>query len=113
MANYAVEYAKQVDKFLKEEHTINEINEMLSEHLIQIEFFQHERLIHLIVTALFAVLDIIMVLFSFVGFNVFCTLLMLLFTVLLIPYVFHYYFLENSVQKMYRQYKELKTLTKG
>ena len=55
--------------------------------LIQIQFFQHERLIHLIVTALLA-LDI-------------------LFLVLLIPYIFHYYRLENGVQKLYEYYDKL------
>ena len=32
--------------------------EFLSQMLIQIGFFQHERLIHLIVTVLFAILDV-------------------------------------------------------
>ena len=76
--------------------------------LIQIQFFQHERLIHLIVTALFALLTIL---------SLFASLLLpkqpvllaldVLFLVLLIPYIFHYYRLENGVQKLYEYYDKL------
>ena len=31
--------------------------------------------------------------------------------ILLIPYIMHYYFLENSVQKMYRLYDEINSRT--
>lgn len=112
MANYAKLYVKRVDKFLEEEHSSKEINEMLSEHLIRIGFFQHERLVHLIVTVLFAILDVVMLIGSFLAFNIACVLLLFFFTLLLIPYIFHYYFLENSVQKMYVQYEELKAMIK-
>lgn len=108
MANYAVEYSKKVDKILEEEHSANEISEIISEHLTKIGFFQHERLVHLIVTGIFAILDIVMIAVSFITFNISCVLLIFFFTILLIPYIFHYYFLENSIQKMYRQYEELK-----
>ena len=33
--------------------------------------------------------------------------LTLLFLVLLVPYIMHYYTLENEVQKMYTQYDEI------
>lgn len=112
MANYAKLYVKRVDKFLGEEHSPKEINEMLSEHLTRIGFFQHERLVHLIVTVLFAILDVIMLISSFFTFNIACVVLLFFFTLLLIPYIFHYYFLENSVQKMYVQYEELKARVK-
>ena len=39
--------------------------------------------------------------------------LALLFLVLLIPYIKHYYFLENSVQKMYLIYNKLEQLSGG
>ena len=66
--------------------------------LIQIQFFQHERLIHLIVTALFALLTIL---------SLFASLLLPKQPVLLIPYIFHYYRLENGVQKLYEYYDKL------
>ena len=35
--------------------------------------------------------------------------LLILILALLVPYVAHYYFLENSVQKMYKLYDEIHT----
>lgn len=113
MANYAVTYVKKMDAFLNEEHSLEELNNTVSEHLIKIGFFQHERFIHLLVTFLFAILDIIMLALSFFVNDLVIYLLLGLFTVLLIPYIFHYYFLENSVQKMYMQYELLKNKLKS
>ena len=110
MANYAVKYVKSVDEYLTENHSEEENSIKLEDHLIQISFFQHERLIHLIVTVCFAMLDMIMIAVSFFACALFPSLLVILFTLLLIPYIFHYYFLENSVQKMYKQYDKLKEI---
>ncbi len=79
----------------------------MEKHLVQIEFFMHERLIHLIVTVTFAVLAIITILYTMVFPSIPMFGLVLLFFVLLIPYIKHYYLLENSVQKMYEQYDEM------
>ena len=110
MANYAVQYVKKVDEYLGEEHSKEDIVEVTENHLLKIQFFQHERLVHLIVTVLFALLDIVMASVSFFCPSIIINTIIILFTVLLIPYVFHYYFLENSVQKMYEQYDKLRKL---
>lgn len=75
--------------------------------LIQIGFFQHERLIHLIVTVLFSILTILCILFSFIVVSLLLLILMALFLTLLIPYIFHYYRLENGVQRLYTYYDKL------
>ena len=81
-----------------------------AEHLTQIAFFQHERFIHLIVTVSFAILTMASICMAFglmaIGAEggVGWLLIMMVFLVLLIPYVRHYYILENEVQKMYGQY---------
>lgn len=73
--------------------------------LIQIQFFQHERLIHLIVTALFALLTVMSIFLSLlIPKQPVLLILDLLFMVLLIPYIGHYYRLENGVQKLYDYY---------
>lgn len=87
--------------------TRKEYEKLIEQHLRQIAFFQHERLIHLLVTLCFALLafaDFFACIFAFTP-----ELLILFFTllVLLIPYIMHYFLLENGVQKMYRQYDEL------
>ena len=72
--------------------------------MIQISFFQHERLIHLIVTITFALLTIISLVACLFVMNVALIILTILFLALLIPYVRHYYILENSVQELYKRY---------
>lgn len=75
-------------------------------------FFQHERLVHLIVTFF---VGIAMVLF-FIGFiiteNVYVFILFSILLCLFIPYIFHYYYLENNVQKLYDYYLQNKRITK-
>ncbi|GHW02550.1 hypothetical protein AGMMS50249_3360 [candidate division SR1 bacterium] len=77
--------------------------------LIRIQFYQHERLIHLIVTMSVAVIMILLFL-AFQRDNAFWLANMALFVICLILtcfYLAHYYFLENSVQKMYTLYYQL------
>ncbi len=76
----------------------------MKKHLVQISFFAHERLVHLIVTVLFALMTMATILYvNYTGSMIGLALTVALLT-LLIPYIMHYYLLENSVQKMYTQY---------
>jgi hypothetical protein len=79
------------------------------ELLVQIGFFQHERLIHLLVTVTFAIMLMLAMLASLIlaFFSLSLYILILLFLVLLIPYIVHYYHLENGVQKLYSYYDAL------
>ena len=103
-------YRKRIDELLKKEDA--DWAKVLEEHLVQVAFFQHERLIHLILTVLFAVLEIMSILGTVIlsalekG-NIALAIMTVLLLVLLIPYIRHYYILENEVQKMYTQYDEL------
>ena len=81
-----------------------EKKQMLDDMLIQIGFFQHERLIHLIVTVTFALLTIIAIMGTLIVPQPALFALVLLLLVLLIPYIRHYYILENGVQKLYQYY---------
>lgn len=102
MKNELTEYIKTVKQWLAEGKAPYEI---LEDMKVNIGFFQHERLIHLIVTMTFAVL----VLLSLVLFTreFYFLPLFLLFLGLEIPYVFHYYKLENGVQELQRLYREV------
>lgn len=110
MEKRILNYRKRIDELLQKEDANWE--KILEEHLTQVAFFQHERLIHLIVTVLFAVLEIMSILATVIlssmdkG-NIAVALLTILLLVLLIPYIRHYYILENEVQKMYVQYDKL------
>ena len=77
--------------------------ELLSHHMEMIARIQHERLIHLIVTVMVVIAEL---------FDVYLTLLhpelgivpaviMLALAVLLGFYFYHYFFLENTVQRWY------------
>ena len=83
-------------------------DEEIKKHLVQISFFAHERLVHLIVTVLFALMTVGCILYlNFTG-NIVILLLVIALFVLLIPYIMHYYLLENSVQRMYDQYDAMR-----
>lgn len=87
-------------------------SEVLSEMLVQISFFQHERLIHLIVTVLFAFLTIFTAACSCFSkdlyYGILYCVLCLLCLALLVPYIHHYYVLENGVQKLYEIYDSIR-----
>lgn len=83
------------------------IRDKLEEHLVQVGFFQHERLIHLIVTVTFALLEMLAIVLSVISDSLFTLLLPVVILILLVPYIRHYYILENEVQKMYGQYDRM------
>ena len=103
MKKYLYDYIKKIDSVLEEERIDKKIVE---EHLIKITFFQHERLIHLLVTLAYALLALISFAIStFSPMFVFIGIILVLF---LIPYVMHYFHLENGVQDLYKHYDELR-----
>ena len=102
MKKRILSYRQKIDALLARPDNISpdRWSDILQEHLIQIGFFQHERLVHLIVTVTFAILALMIC-------NPALYVLTLLLVVLLIPYIMHYYTLENEVQKMYGQYDRI------
>ncbi|MDR2531715.1 MAG: hypothetical protein LBC82_02625 [Oscillospiraceae bacterium] len=84
--------------------------------LIKIKFFQHERLIHLIVTMTMSLLTIITAFALLTAGEAVLIPLMLLFAMLLAltaAYLSHYFKLENGVQKLYRYYFKLQEKSKN
>ncbi len=81
-----------------------DLAELRSEMLVKIGFMQHERLVHLLVTILFALLMFMSLIAFFVSDNPGMLAAAALMLALLIPYISHYYFLENGVQKLYALY---------
>ena len=100
-------YLEKIDQLLKHPPIAVNYEEDVKKHLVQIGFFMHERLIHLIVTVLFAVLTVGVALFCVADPGIPMFLLFGALLILLVPYIMHYYLLENGVQKMYEQYDEL------
>lgn len=107
MKKRILEYRTRVDSILEKSASDTNWEQILEEHLVQISFFQHERLIHLIVTITFALMTMLALgVYLITGILAVIALLFLL-LVLLVPYVMHYYLLENETQKMYEQYDQI------
>ena len=104
MKKYLYNYIEETDKKLKDKET--NINDLIESHLIKIGFFQHERLIHLLVTLSYV---IFMILFFILSFLVHISFIIIFFITLifLLFYVIHYFRLENGVQYLYKQYDEM------
>ena len=101
------EYIKYIDAILADTENDYDWDREMEKHLVQVSFFQHERLVHLLVFMLVAICTVMCILaFIIKGDIVIVPLIVLLF-ILLVPYCMHYYLLENSVQKMYDQYDEM------
>ena len=105
MRKYLNDYINEIDDKIK---TKNITEKDIKDHLIKIKFFQHERLIHLLVTLFYG----LFLFLSTMIFTIIPLFLIILYIVLiiLIFYVRHYFFLENGVQYLYKQYDEMKKI---
>ena len=107
MREYLDGYVKEIDNKIKEKK-ITEKD--IENHLTKIEFFQHERLIHLLVTLTYGI-------FLFLSINIFTKIwifvvIIYIVIIFLLFYVRHYFFLENNVQYLYKQYDQMKKIIK-
>lgn len=66
-----------------------------------IEYCCHERLVHLLVTLAFAIMTMIAVVLMIIEPTAATLVLFVVFAVMTGAYIAHYWFLENSVQKLY------------
>lgn len=112
MKKYLKEYREYINRLINNPDVLD-LAEVLKYHEKQIEFFQHERLIHLIVTALISTLFFISVCVVVFTNSLAIILITILLLALLIPYILHYYFLENQVQALYNDFNELYKLKYG
>ena len=102
MKKYLYDYVKKIDNIIKNKKITQKI---IDDHLIKISFFQHERLIHLLVTLFYALLFIIFMILGVIH----CIFLIItvILLVFLICYIIHYFHLENNVQYLYKQYDKM------
>ena len=84
--------------------------ELLEEHLRMIAWVQHERLVHLIVTVMVVLCELFTVdlVLLHPELGIVPAVIMLGLAVLLGFYFWHYFFLENTVQRWYRIAKEIR-----
>ncbi len=97
MKKYLYSYIKYIEENKKKVDS--------KEMLTKINFFQHERLIHLIVTLFYAMMFLVfLVLISLSYVFIIPAALLLIF---LICYIIHYFLLENGIQYLYKLYDEV------
>ena len=112
MKERILNYRNRIDNLISINSNETDWDKVIKEHLIQIGFFQHERLIHWLVTMLFALLTFMAVGVYLITGAVYVLALIGILLVLLIPYIMHYYLLEKETQKMYVQYDRMLELKK-
>ncbi len=103
MRNYIKEYIQELEKKLDKKEKFLELDkDMLKE---KINYFNHERLIHLIVTVIYVFVTLVFMALACVSYifliPFFIGIIFLLF------YIPHYFFLENSVQYLYKLYDKI------
>ncbi|MBQ1537861.1 MAG: hypothetical protein IIZ73_06075 [Ruminococcus sp.] len=111
MTKYFLEYLEWLDGQLASEDT--DLRRLMEIHREKTRCFQHERLVHLLVMILFALCTVATFLIIVVTERVILIPLALLLLGLLIPYIAHYYFLENNTQKLYRYYDRIAEKLEG
>ena len=105
MKKYLYDYIKEIDNVINSKKVTKKI---IEEHLIKIGFFQHERLIHLLVTLFYAIMFII---FLFLGaLHIVFLFIALILLIFLLFYIVHYFRLENGVEYLYKQYDKLNNI---
>ena len=100
-------YNAYLDEIIEKKEIKNK-EDLLDEVLTQIKFFQHERLVHLIVTFFEGIGTVLFLGFALLTNNVGMYLLFFLGILLFFPYILHYYYLENGTQSLYKKYFKIK-----
>lgn len=100
-------YIKKIQDELEKNLSKEELENLSCDYLTHIHFYQHERFIHLIVMVTVAILTMMSLGLAFMQFDE-MFIVAGMFFVLLVPYIFHYMYLENTVQKMYLKYDEIR-----
>jgi ABC-type multidrug transport system fused ATPase/permease subunit len=115
MKKYLGEQIRSVEDSLKKKNA-KFSREALEDFRTRIGFFQHERLIHLLITLFFSLMFVISVIAAlmmadsgsgsiFLDFGL--LVISFIFLIMLGFYIGHYFILENGVQKLYRLDREI------
>lgn len=103
MKKYLKEYINELESIIKTKEKISK--EDIKNIETKINWFQHERLIHLLVTITYVIFTLIFMGLAFISYifliPFFIGIIFLLF------YIPHYFFLEKGVQYLYKLYDKL------
>lgn len=96
-------YIHFLEDMIQQEETFSQ--SFQREVLDKISFFQHERLIHLLVTIAFALFTFLFMTLGMLSYLFLIPFVLLL--VFLLFYIVHYFYLENNVQYLYQLYDKI------
>lgn len=103
MNKYIDNYIKYVENIIDNKKATNDI---IDDLVKKIDFFNKERIIHLIITLFYALFTVIFICHIRISvLYLICALFMICF---LIPYIVYYFKLEAKVQYLYKLYDKIK-----
>jgi protein-S-isoprenylcysteine O-methyltransferase Ste14 len=108
MIDYMKRHESYVKGILEKKLKEGELSELLAYHDKQIQWMQHERLVHLIVMLFVCLFTLLSFGFTVIRTSTPSIILSGLLLILLVAYIIHYYKLENGVQKWYLLSNEIK-----
>ncbi len=103
MRSYIEKFIKELEYKLKIKHTFTPNEKVNIKN--KIVFFQHERLIHLLVTLFYAIFTIAFLALGMISFIFAIPFFAMI--IFLIFYIRHYFFLENAIQYLYILYDKI------
>jgi hypothetical protein len=101
MTDYMKRHESYVKEMLEKKLDAEKLKELLTYHDKQIQWMQHERLIHLIVMLFVCLFTLLSFGFTVIRTSTPSIILSALLLILSVAYIIHYYQLENSIQKWY------------
>lgn len=101
MKKYIQNYIKETENKLKKEINKKDLEELKD----KITFFSHERIVHMFIMLFCILILLIFVILTLQ--NIKFLLITVILMILNIFYIIHYYFLENSVQYLYKLYDKM------
>lgn len=101
MIDYMKKHESYVQDMLAKNPDDEKLRELLFYHDKQIQWMQHERLVHLIVMLFICFFTLLIFGFAVIVPSVPSIILFVILLILSVAYIFHYYRLENGVQKWY------------
>ena len=108
MIDYMKKHGSYVQEVLAKNIDEEKLKELLAYHDKQIQWMQHERLVHLIVMLFICFFTLLIFGLTLIQTSMPSIILFVILLILSFAYVIHYYRLENGVQKWYEISNEIK-----
>jgi hypothetical protein len=108
MIGYMKRHERYIKEMLDKNLSMEALRDLLAYHDKQIQWMQHERLVHLIVMLFVCLFTLLVLGFTVLKPSLPCFILLGLLIILSAAYIIHYYRLENGIQKWYELSNEMR-----